>query len=32
LQPNAQGKLIISLVPIENYASIHALAIIDQGM
>ena len=25
LQPNAQGKLIISLVPIENYASIHAL-------
>ncbi len=32
LQPNAQGKLIISLVPIENYASIHALSVIDQGM
>jgi hypothetical protein len=32
LQPNAQGKLTISLVPIENYACIHALAVIDQGI
>lgn len=32
LQPNAQGKLVISLLPIQNYACLHALAVIDQQL
>ncbi|MGH9613371.1 MAG: malectin domain-containing carbohydrate-binding protein, partial [Bryobacteraceae bacterium] len=31
LEPNAQGKLILSLVPTENYACINALEIIDES-
>lgn len=31
LQPNAQGKLVLSLVPVENYASINAIEIIDES-
>jgi hypothetical protein len=31
LHPNAQGKLVISMVPIENYACIDALEVIDES-
>jgi len=31
LQPNPQGKLVISLVPSRNYASINALEIEDES-
>ncbi|MGA3190400.1 MAG: malectin domain-containing carbohydrate-binding protein, partial [Bryobacteraceae bacterium] len=31
LHPNAQGKLVISMAPVENYASINAIEIIDEG-
>ncbi len=31
LRPNPQGKLVISLVPIENYALINALEVLDEG-
>ena len=31
LHPNAQGKLVISLVPIENYACIDAIQVVDEG-
>jgi Malectin domain len=31
LQPNGQGKLLLSFVPIKNYASISAIEIIDEG-
>lgn len=30
LHPNAQGKLVISLVPIDNYACINAIEVIDE--
>jgi hypothetical protein len=31
LHPNAQGKLAISLVPVDNYACVNAIEIIDEG-
>jgi len=31
LRPNPQGKLIISMVPIENYACVNAIEVIDEG-
>jgi hypothetical protein len=31
LHPNAQGKLVISLVPIENYALVNAIEVLDEG-
>jgi hypothetical protein len=31
LQPNGQGKLLISFVPIKNYANVSALEVIDEG-
>lgn len=31
LRPNAQGKLILSLVPIDNYACVNAIEVIDEG-
>jgi hypothetical protein len=31
LRPNAQGKLVISMVPIENYACVNAIEVIDEG-
>jgi hypothetical protein len=31
LHPNAQGQLVISLVPVENYACINAIEVIDEG-
>jgi hypothetical protein len=31
LEPNAQGKLVISLVPVRNYACINALEVIDES-
>ncbi len=31
LHPNAQGKLVISLVPIDNYACVNAIEVIDEA-
>jgi hypothetical protein len=31
LHPNAQGKLVVSLVPVDNYACMNALQVIDEG-
>jgi hypothetical protein len=31
LQPNAQGKLVISLLPIENYAAINAIEVVEES-
>jgi hypothetical protein len=31
LRPNAQGKLVISLVPIANYACVNAIEVIEEG-
>jgi hypothetical protein len=31
LEPNPQGKLVISLVPVRNYACINALEVIDES-
>jgi hypothetical protein len=31
LQPNAQGKLVFSFVPVRNYACINAIEIVDEG-
>jgi Malectin domain len=31
LRPNAQGKLVISFVPVENYACVNAIEVIDEG-
>jgi hypothetical protein len=31
LQPNAQGKLLFSFVPVKNYASISAIDVFDEG-
>ncbi len=31
LHPNAQGKLVISLVPIDNYACVNAVEVIDEA-
>jgi hypothetical protein len=31
LHPNAQGKLVISLVPVDNYACVNAIEVIDEG-
>ena len=31
LEPDAQGKLVISLLPVRNYASINALEVIDEA-
>ena len=32
LQPNAQGKLVFSFVPIRNYACINAIEVVDEGV
>jgi hypothetical protein len=31
LQPNAQGKLVFSFVPVKNYACINAIEVLDEG-
>ncbi len=31
LQPNAQGKLVISLVPVDNYACVNAIEVVPEG-
>jgi hypothetical protein len=31
LRPNAQGKLLLSFIPVKNYASISAIEVVDQG-
>lgn len=31
LHPNAQGKLVISMVPVDNYACVNAIEVIDEG-
>jgi hypothetical protein len=31
LQPNAQGKLVISLQPVDNYACINAIEVVSEG-
>jgi hypothetical protein len=31
LRPNAQGKLVISLVPVDNYALINAIEVLDES-
>ena len=31
LQPNAQGKLVFSFVPVKNYACINAIEVVDEG-
>ena len=31
LHPNAQGKLVISMVPIDNYACVNAIEVLDEG-
>ncbi|MGA3201338.1 MAG: malectin domain-containing carbohydrate-binding protein [Bryobacteraceae bacterium] len=31
LHPNAQGKLVLSLVPVDNYACVNAIQVIDEG-
>ncbi|MGA2599353.1 MAG: malectin domain-containing carbohydrate-binding protein [Bryobacteraceae bacterium] len=32
VEPNHQGKLVISLVPVENYAAINAFEIVDESL
>jgi hypothetical protein len=31
LHPNAQGKLVLSFLPVENYACINAIEVLDEG-
>lgn len=31
LRPNAQGKLLLSFVPVKNYANVSAIEVVDQG-
>jgi len=31
VQPNAQGKLLLSFVPVKNYANISAIEVLDEG-
>lgn len=31
LQPNAQGKLLLSFVPVKNYASVRAIEVVDES-
>jgi hypothetical protein len=31
LTPNAQGKLVVSFVPVRNYASLYALEVVDES-
>jgi hypothetical protein len=31
LRPNAQGKLVISMVPVDNYACVNAIEVIDEA-
>ncbi len=31
LTPNAQGKLMLSFVPVKNYASLNAIEVVDEG-
>lgn len=31
LRPNGQGKLVISLVPVDNYACVNAIEVVDEG-
>ena len=31
LQPNAQGKLVFSFVPVKNYACVNAIEVMDEG-
>ncbi len=31
LQPNAQGKLLLSFIPIRNYANVSAIEVLDEG-
>jgi len=31
LEPNAQGKLVLSFVPVRNYACINAIEVVDEG-
>ncbi len=31
LRPNAQGKLLLSFIPVENYASVRAIQVIDES-
>jgi hypothetical protein len=31
LHPNAQGKLVISMVPVDNYACVNAIEVIDEA-
>lgn len=31
LEPNAQGKLVFSFVPVKNYACINAIEVVDEG-
>ena len=31
LRPNAQGKLVISMVPVDNYACVNAIEVLDEG-
>jgi len=31
LEPNAQGKLVLSFVPVKNYACINAIEVLDEG-
>jgi len=30
LQPNAMGKLVLSFVPVKNYASVRAIEVVDE--
>jgi hypothetical protein len=30
-RPNAQGKLVISMVPVDNYACVNAIEVLDEG-
>jgi hypothetical protein len=31
LEPNAQGKLVFSFVPVKNYACVNAIEVVDDG-
>jgi hypothetical protein len=31
LRPNAQGKLVLSFVPVVNYANVHSIEVIDES-
>ena len=31
LEPNAQGKLLLSFVPVKNYANISAIEVVDES-